>query len=529
MHQNVVFSSDYLRVTKKNDDYYIESFRKGMTLEQFNRMMSDHPEIRITSIMSIRNALVNAPRPPEKFGEMKERICIELSEDELKAYVTLSVSPDELEGSRKDDLFTEILRKLKEKGIAYGINTALLLNNLSNNTKMTVAEGIAAVDGEDSVIEMYKLSDIKPEVKEDGNVDHYELSLINRVNAGDWLGERIEPTIGKSGKTVRGASILPGKGKLIPLVYDKKTVREEFKNGKTYLYAINSGAVHFEGDRIGVSNHLEISGNIDFKTGNIDFDGFLTVKGTIEDNFSVIASRDIEILGDFGLGSVKDIISREGNIYIKGGIAGKNKAVIRSKKNIYTKFVSDTTIICEGSVHIGFYCLNSSIKAKEVILDSSKGQIIGGDIQAEYKVVSSFVGAVSEKRTIINVSGFSREMLKRSYEKLCAEVEARKAEMNKAKLEIAVYTGISDLSKEQLLTFEKIKDRYFEIKDKVKQLEDERKNHLNYLKTLGEGEITILKKVYPNTQIEIKGHMKEINAEKLSTRYFVQDGVIKEL
>ncbi|NTV89082.1 MAG: DUF342 domain-containing protein [Clostridiales bacterium] len=529
MQHNVVFSSEYIKVTKKNDEYFLESFRKGMTLEQFNRLMIDHPEIRVTSIMTIRNALVNAPRPPEKFGEMKERICIELSEDELKAYVTLSVTADELEGSKKDDLFTEILRKLKEKGIAFGINTSLLLNNLTNNTKMTVAEGIPAIDGTDSVIEMYKISDIKPEVKEDGNVDHYELNLINRVNAGDWLGERSEPSNGRQGKTVRGAVIHPRKGKLLPLVYDKKTVREEFKNDKTYLYAINAGAVHYEGDRIGVSNHLEISGNIDFKTGNVDFDGFLTVKGTIEDNFSVIASRDIEILGDFGLGSVKDIVSREGNIYIKGGIAGKNKAVIRSKKNIYTKFVSDTTIICEGSVHIGFYCLNSSIKAKEVILDSAKGQIIGGDIQAEYKVVSSFIGAASEKRTLINVAGFSRESLKRYYEKLCVEVEAQKAEMAKAKQEVGVYTGISDLTREQMATYEKIKDSYFEIKDKVKQLEEERKNQLNYLKTLGEGEITVLKKVFPNTQIEIKGHMKEINEGKFSTRFYVQDGVIKEL
>jgi len=35
-------------------------------------------------------------------------------------------------------------------------------------------------------------------------VDHYELNLINKVKTGDWLGERIDPTPGTAGKSVKG-------------------------------------------------------------------------------------------------------------------------------------------------------------------------------------------------------------------------------------------------------------------------------------------------------------------------------------
>ncbi len=529
MQPNIVFKSEFISISIRGDGFYIESHRKGMTLEQFNRLISDHPEIRITSIMAVRNALVNAPRAPEKFGEAKERIIIDITEDELKAYLTLCVENEELTGASKANLFKEIMRKLNEKGISFGIKNSVLLGNLENNKQILVAEGIAPMDGTDSEVKLYEMNDAKPEVKEDGNVDHYELNLINRVNAGDWLGERTDPREGSPGRTVKGSTILPARGNLLPLFYDRNTVKEVYADGKTTLYARINGAVHYDGERIGVSNHLEITSNVDFKTGNIEFDGFLTVKGSIEDSFSVEASRDIEILGDFGLGSVKGIESKEGSIYIKGGIAGKNKAVIRSRKNIYTKFVSDTTILCEGSVHIGFYCLNSTIKAKEVILDSPRSQIIGGNIEADIRVAASIIGSSSEKRTTVVVNGFNRKVLKGNLIKLTELIESTKADLVKAKQEVAVYTNTSGLSREQMMTFERIKENYFEIRDQLKLLEEERKTLTGYLKTAGEGEISVWKKIYPNTMLEIKGTIKEISRPLLGTKFYAQDGQVKEM
>ena len=529
MKENVIFSSENVLVIEKEDGYYIQSFKKGMSIDQFNKLMLEHPEINITSIMTIRNSLVNAPRPPEKFAEAKERVSVELSEDELRAYVTLNIREEELSGMHRSDLFTEILRKLNEKGITYGIKNDVILNKMEGNVKTLVAEGTAPVNGKDADIRMYELKEIKPEAKEDGNVDHYELNLINRVSVGDWLGERIEPEEGISGRTVKGSIICPVKGKDLPLSYDKKTVKEVHKNDKTVLYALINGAVHFEGDRISVSNHLEMQGNIDFRTGNIDFDGYLTIKGTIEDGFSVSAQKDIEILGDIGVGGVKDITSKEGSIYIKSGIAGHNKAVIRSKKNIYTKFVSDTTINCEGSVHIGFYCLNSNIRAKEVILDSSRGQIIGGNIEAQIRVVSSTIGSVGEKRTNIIVSGFNRNSMKKSLDNITCEIEKLRGALEKAKLEVSAYSNSDGFTREQMKIYDEIKNRYYNIRDNLKKLEEERKALTGYLRTHGEGEVSILKKGYPNTHMEIKGKVREIIVPILSSSFFVQDGELKEI
>lgn len=529
MKESVVYSSEYICITERDDGFYIQSFKQGMSLDQFEKLFQDRKDIKITSVMTVRNALVNAPRPPEKFAEGMQRIKIELSDDEVRAYLTLNVNDEELNGSGRAELFKEIMRCLKEMGITYGIKNEVLLGGLENRKKLLIAEGVPPVNGNDSVITMYELKEVRPEAKEDGNVDHYELNLINRVTEGEWLGERTNPTDGRSGKTVKGSTLLPVKGKLLPLSYDKNTVREVCEDGVTRLYSRIPGAVHYDGDRISISNHLEITGNIDYRTGNINFDGFLTVKGTIEDGFSVTASRDIEILGDYGVGGVKDITSNNGNIYIKGGIAGNNKAVIYSKNNIYTKFVSDTNIVCEGSVHIGFYCLNSNIKAKEVILDSPKGQIIGGNIEAEFRVVASIIGSPSEKRTCISIKGFDRQILKKAFDDTAARIELLKSELAKAKLEVSVYGGSSGLSREQLAEYERIKDNYYDLRDRLKRLEEQRKALSQYLRTKGEGEISVLKKIYPNTLLCIRKKAREITAPAMSTSYCIVDDEIKEI
>ena len=155
MQEIVIYSSDYISISKREDGFYIQSLSKGMSLEQFSRLILDHPEMKLTSIMAVRNALVNAPCSPVKFAESIERIMIELSEDELKAYVTLCVDEKELIRSQSADIFKEVICKLKENGIIYGIKNDVLLNKMSNNTKTLVAEGIAPIDGEDSIIRMY--------------------------------------------------------------------------------------------------------------------------------------------------------------------------------------------------------------------------------------------------------------------------------------------------------------------------------------------------------------------------------------
>lgn len=524
-----IIKNDFLRIAKLDDGVYLETYKKGYSMYDFNAIMEKHPEIRITSFISIRKALLHAPHPQVRIGSIDERIVVELTDNDMHAYISLHIDESELSESNRADLIREILIKLWERGVVFGIKKDVLLNGLRIGEPILIAEGIPPVNGRDSVIRMYELKEPKPEIKEDGRADYYELNLINKVKEGDWLGERTEPTDGTPGKSVKGETIHQLKGKRFPLFYDPATVREEYSDGVTRLFSKINGAVHYNGDMISVSNYLEIMDNVDFNTGNIDFDGYLTVRGSIADNFSVAARDDIEILGEFGVGSVKEVVSRGGNILIKGGIAGRNKAVIKSTKDIYTKYISDATVICSGIVYVGYYCLNSNIRAKQVIVESSRGRIIGGKIEAEQKVEAAYIGNEHENRTEIIVAGFDRSKMKEELDNLNESLIRARMELSKAKQLFALYNNSPLNTSKQFKDYESIRDKYFECKDRIKQLENEIKKIKKYFQVKGEGEVNILRKVHPNTMIQIKSDIKEIRKSILAPCFFIQDMEIKEL
>ena len=295
----------------------------------------------------------------------------------------------------------------------------------------------------------------------------------------------------------------------------------------TYLYAKKTGAVYYRGDTIGVYDFLEIKGDIDFSTGNVDFDGYLSVKGTVEDNFSVFSAKDMEILGEYGVGAAAEIGSKDGNVYIKGGIAGKGKTVLRCKKNLYVKFLSDITVECEGNVYVGFYCMNTNIRARQVVVEAPRGRIIGGTIDADVRVSSADIGNVAENRTVIRVRGFDRNKLKIELDEKVARLKDTRRKITELRQHIRVYSCSSDLSEAQRNSYEKLKNQYADLKDEIKELEYEIKNLVDDLKTPGEGAVIVRNRIYPRVRVEIKGLGEEITKEQFMTTFYYKDNAIK--
>jgi len=458
-----------------------------------------------------------------------ERMRVELINNDLAAVIIYNLPPEDLDMKNRARLIDESLSALNEKGVVYGIKMELFDSEIINGMPYVIAEGVPPVHGSDSVIRMYELKESSPEIREDGKANYYELKLINIVKAGDWLGERIEATEGTPGISVKGEQIKPIPGRTYPLEYDRNTVEEVFEGTKTTLYAKINGAVNYDNGKLSVSNHLQIEGDVDLSTGNIKFDGYLTIRGTVCDGFSVEATKDIEINGELGLGNVKEIISTNGSIYIKGGIASKGRAQIRAAKNVYTKFVDNADIISGGTVHIGYYCLNSTITAKEVILDSASGKIIGGHVKAEVRVSSPIIGCEIEKKTLIEVTGFNRKLFMEQLSSSLHNLSELKKEQQSLKELLLNLDGPGQSDPSYRRRYNEAQERLSIIRDNIKKLEEERKNIMSYLKARGEGEISASRKIYPNSTLIIKQNRVDIQYQTLSTVYYVQDGVLKKI
>lgn len=526
MDNNILYVDEYIKIYMFSNGLYIESLKSGMPIKNFNSIITSHPEFQITDFSAIKHAINKAPQAPKKFGELKEKIAVIVSDDGLKATITYNIQKSELDFSKRDSLVKESYEALNTKGVTFGIKREFFFGDIEAGKTYTIAEGEASVDGVDSIIKMYELNDLKPEIKDDGKANYYELKLINKVNAGDWLGERTEAKEGFPGRTVTGKSIKAVMGKKFPLNYDVNTVFELSQNGKTTLYSKINGAVNYIDGKITVSNHLEIDGDVDFNTGNINFDGYVTIKGTVADGFSVEATKDIEINSPIGIGNVKEIISKEGSIFVKGGIVSKGQTEIRAKNNIYTKFVDNATLTCSELASVGYYCINSTITAKEVFIESIKGSIIGGNIKALTKVTSAIIGSTLESRTVIEVTGFDRKDLTEKLESANKRIESLRNEMQSLKNALSA-SSQKEMNALETKLYNKNFLRLVEIKDAIKFFELLRKNLNRYLRTKGEGEITATSKIYPNC-ILILGNTREyIRSATIATSLYISEGELK--
>lgn len=530
MFDNIVYKNDLLQVIVEEEQVYVQVFKKGYSIQEFNEVLKGFPRISITFFVALKSAIDNGLSSLIKVGEMKPKIEISISNDKIVVYGFLRMTQEEFDENNKKQLVSEIIDLALNAQVSNGIDINEIVKNMKPMEKFEVAKGKAPIAGKDAIITMFEIKKSEPVLYQDGSVNHYELNLINRVDEGAWLGERIEPTEGIPGMNVFGEEVEAPKGQQEKLKYDRNTVDAKYDEDKgiTTLYAKRMGAVVYMQDNISVSNYIEISGDVSFNTGNVDFDGYVDVKNTVEDNFSVRALNDIQILGAMGVGGVELIESKEGSIYIRGGIAGKNKAKIICKGDLYTKFAADCTIECEGIVNIGYYTMNCNIIAKEVILESTSSKIIGGQIEAMVKVEVGELGSKAGVPTRVIISGFDRNQMKKEYDLMGVTIDRLKEKVDILKVNIGRFKG-SELSKEDQFKLEVFENEYYEAKNSLATLIQQRKKYLSYLKAKGEGEVKVKRITYPSVIIKIRDKVLFVREQKsLQTSYYLDEDAIKE-
>ncbi|WP_283776072.1 FapA family protein, partial [Bacillus velezensis] len=79
-----------------------------------------------------------------------------------------------------------------------------------------------------------------------------------------------------------------------------------------------------------VNRDLPINGDVGVETGNLDFNGSLSNKGTVTSGYTVIATGDISIDGAEGVSGAKLIKSIVGDVDIRGGIFGLRSTIVEA-------------------------------------------------------------------------------------------------------------------------------------------------------------------------------------------------------
>lgn len=352
----------------------------------------------------------------------EQKPMVRLTYDEMEAYMLL---PEP--GMDEEYSLVMLMKALEEKGVSAGIDRQRLEDILAGKEydhEILVAQGKQAVDGVDGYYD-YNFNanlDCKPKMLPDGSVDYWSVHSIEEVVAGQVIAIYHPAIEGSDGVTVKGRMLQAKRGReQMPI---KGKGFERMNDNLTYTASID-GKIEMQNDRIVILPVHEVYGNAELAGGNIDFRGDIVIHGNVESGVVIRATGSITIDGVVEactLEAGKDII-------LRSGMLGGNKASVKTKAGITAKFFEFTHIECEGDLRADVLMDCNVVCNGQVILDGSRGSIIGGSVQAIRGIVVSTLGNDAEKRTEISVgAGIEVYSRLRVLEK---KIEATRAELDK--------------------------------------------------------------------------------------------------
>ncbi|WP_027963214.1 DUF342 domain-containing protein [Halalkalibacillus halophilus] len=424
---------------------------------------------------------------PSQDSEEKPETEDEFDVDTLKSIVTIE----------------NVLEYLKEMQIIYGIHKESLAYFCRDFTeleeKVEVAHGSEPIDGEDGDVE-YHVS-----LATSFRVDDYQHSInfkdmmkIPIVEVGDRLLTIVPPTEGTAGTNIYNESLPAKPGKEVKLKTGENT---KYNPEDRTIYATDSGQVSLTEKDINVLPVYEVNDDIDLKTGNIDFNGSIVIRGDVPDGFSLKARGDVTIKG---LVEAADI-DAGGSIFIKEGISALGKGRLRANLDIHVGNVNQGILEAGRDVVVQNSILHSQIIAREKVY-CQKGNIIGGSISAGKLVEGKDIGNRLSTKTTVYLGANKKVLEKKTYvEERMKELtdQIKKLELIGNKVE--QLSKVRDLSSKERITL--LRQRHSIEKAKLELSELDEEYQLVQLQSEGDSPVQDFVKVnvngimYPNVEI----------------------------
>jgi hypothetical protein len=280
-----------------------------------------------------------------------------------------------------------------------------------------------------------------------------------------------------------------------------------------------TGKIEFNNNRIQILPVYEIYGNVDLKTGNIDFRGDVLVHGNVISGTSIKASGSVTVDGTAEACNIeagKDVI-------LRGGFLGSYRGLIKSKGNVYAKFLEYAQVDTEGFIEADA-AIDCNISCKDMIYMKGKhATIVGGEVYAARGVEANYFGNENEMQTNIK-SGTLKETV--------LEMERLKLKIKDIGDTIAKITEglqkFDELAEEKNVDLKNDERRVSLLRTRItKQAElASEKEHLAYLESLTErakgAKIRALEDVYPGVTITINDSKARVKQRQHAVEYAIQ-------
>ncbi len=326
-----------------------------------------------------------------------------------------------------------------------------------------------------------------------GKIDFAALEIFQNVKKGDVICQIVEPTACTDGWAVTNEKCYAHVGKPATVPKGRNTGMSE---DGTALIATIDGHVEFSGRSFQVKPVLDIGGNVDFSTGNINCLGDIHIHGDVNSGFTVRATGNITVDGVIEA----CVVEAGADLIVRKGVQGNGKAVLRAHRNIYAKYLESSRVYVRENLDTECLVNCEVFSDGKVTVRSGRGTIIGGKVRAAYEVSANIVGARSECLTSVILGGRPFEEFER--EEIVSDIAGLENEMEKLERQPESPAKQRQLSKMRMqISMNKLKLQQYD--KELTQMGEEK---------TGVGRM-ICSTVYPGTEITIDGSLLRVTQE----------------
>lgn len=339
-----------------------------------------------------------------------------LSDDRLKLFINVEpillpetgaqVAPPQPQ-VRVEDLLSVLRGRVKEEMLALDVlrDIAARLSKGETVSERRVAKGRAAIPGRPGkIVELVRIYGSKSRSNNrsasEESADLRRLYLFDNIIAGQAIARVYRPKVGEAGYTALGEELPasigePAKYRLGTGLQLQPCVNEPYD----LIVADSVGYVVFQQNEYHVSEEFRVKGDLDYRTGSLDFLGKVVVVGDVQPGFTIKASKGIVVKGSLRQAT---LICSDGDVEITGSAIGGGDCYVSVAGELRLATAIDLQVVSHGDVMVKKELCGCKIRTQGIV-SAERATIMGGNIATPYGVSASVFGNKAGLRTVIEL------------------------------------------------------------------------------------------------------------------------------